>query len=65
MNKQQDKKKTTSLWDIVEKMIGFVLCNLYSCFINIPKQSMDSKCGLFDCTDYSLYFKCVMVFLLE
>lgn len=28
MNKQQAKKKTTSLWDIVEKMIGFVLCKL-------------------------------------
>ena len=28
MNKQQDKKKTTSFWDIIEKMIEFVLCKL-------------------------------------
>ena len=28
MNKQQDKKKTTSLWGIIEKMIEIVLCKL-------------------------------------
>ena len=28
MNKKQDKKKTTSLWDIIEKMIEIVLCKL-------------------------------------